>query len=152
MSGLWGRAYRRRDNVGQAAVDANRLALRLQTETDDVAAPEPGDGEDDAEKGQQHAEDEEGFAARDRSGYPVEVHPKKAGERGDGRKRTSLSHHKMSAFDPKPTLGLVGYEASVSTQKSYCHSPICKRSKIVTMIIIDTVVTVARPVSECTGS
>ena len=68
MSGLWGRAYRRRDNVGQAAVDANRLALRLQTETDEVAAPEPGDGEDDAEKGQQHAEDEEGFAARDRSG------------------------------------------------------------------------------------
>jgi hypothetical protein len=36
--------------------------LRSQTETDDVAAPEPDDGEDDAEKRQQHAEDEEGFA------------------------------------------------------------------------------------------
>ena len=33
-----------------------------QMETDDFAAPEPGDGEGDAEKRQQHAEDEEGFA------------------------------------------------------------------------------------------
>jgi ribosome modulation factor len=56
---------------GQASVDANRLALRSQTETDDVAVPEPGDGEDDGEKRQQHAEDEEGFAARDRRGEPV---------------------------------------------------------------------------------
>src|SRR5215475_9335182 len=54
-------------------------------ETDDAAVPEPGDGEDDAEKGQQYAEDEEGFVARNRRGEPVEVHPEKAGERGDGQ-------------------------------------------------------------------
>src|SRR5215469_9896091 len=69
---------------GPAAVDTNQRALRSQTETDDVAVPEPGDGEDDTEKGQQHAEDEEGFAARDRRDEPVEVHPEKAGERSDG--------------------------------------------------------------------
>jgi hypothetical protein len=58
---------------GQASVDANRLALRSQAETDDVAVPQPGDGEDDGEKRQQHAEDEEGFAARDRRGEPSGV-------------------------------------------------------------------------------
>ena len=36
---------------------ANRLALRLQTEADDSAVPEPCDCEDDAEERQQHAED-----------------------------------------------------------------------------------------------
>ena len=70
--------------------------MRLQTETDDVAAPEPGDGEDDAEKGQQHAEDEEGFAARDRRDQPVEVHPEKAGERGYGQEDQG---HKRQAID-----------------------------------------------------
>src|SRR5215471_5016074 len=74
----------------------SRLALRSQMETDDSAVPEPGDGEDDAEERQQHAEDEEGLAARDRRGEPVEVHPEKAGERGDGQEDQG---HERQAID-----------------------------------------------------
>jgi hypothetical protein len=77
-------------------VDADRLVLRSQTEPDDVAVPEPGDGEADGEKRQQHAEDEEGFAARDRRDEPVEVHPEKAGERGDGQEDQG---HERQAID-----------------------------------------------------
>ena len=61
------------------------VTQRSQTETNDVAVPEPGDSEHDAEKRQQHAEDDEGFAACDRRDEPVEVHPEKAGERSDGQ-------------------------------------------------------------------
>ena len=49
----------------QAVVDANRLVLRSRTEPDDVAVPEPSDGEADGEKRQHHAENEEGLAAGD---------------------------------------------------------------------------------------
>ena len=48
------------------------------------------------EGGQQHAEDEEGFAARDRRDQPVEVHPEKAGERGYGQEDQG---HKSQAID-----------------------------------------------------
>src|SRR5215470_76974 len=70
---------------------------RLQPQpTDDVAAPEPHNGEDDAKKRQQHAEDEEGFAAGDRLDEPVEVHPEKAGERSDGQEDHG---HERQAID-----------------------------------------------------
>src|SRR6516164_6728801 len=79
-----------------ATVDANRLAIRSQTETNNVAVPEPGDGEHDAKKRQQHAEDDKGFAARDRRDEPVEVHPEKASERGDGQEDKG---HERQAID-----------------------------------------------------
>src|SRR5262249_30185554 len=61
-----------------------------------AAMPEPGDGESDAEKRQQHAKDEKGFAACDRRGEPIEVHPKEAGKRGDGQEDQG---HKRQAID-----------------------------------------------------
>src|SRR6516165_6662466 len=93
MSALGGKADITRSNF---AVKHNTRQPRSQTETDDVAVPEPGDGEDDAEERQQHAEDEEGFTARDRRDEPVEVHPEKAGERSDGQKDQG---HERQAID-----------------------------------------------------
>src|SRR6516164_3687631 len=72
------------------------VTQRSQTQTNDVAVPEPGDSEHDAEKRQQHTEDDEGFAARDRRNEPVEVHPEKASERRDRQKDQG---HERQAID-----------------------------------------------------
>src|SRR6516164_6578037 len=87
-------SMRHRRNQSTSAEDS--LALRSQTQTNDVAVPEPGDSEHDAEKRQQHTEDDKGFAARDRRNEPVEVHPEKAGERRD---RQEDQGHERQAID-----------------------------------------------------
>ena len=104
-----------------ATVDANRLAIRSQTETNNVAVPEPGDGEHDAKKRQQHAEDDKGFAARDRRDEPVEVHPEKASERGDGQEDRDTSVRRLIC---SPCL------RAISAEKSWMMFDIhCRRSK-----------------------
>ena len=53
--------------------------LRPKSETNELLANKPGEGQADAQGRKQDPENEERFAARKRPDHPVEVHPEKPG-------------------------------------------------------------------------